>query len=546
MNLDVFLKRMAISLMLLTLFSPQIATGKPLSVVQELRCYVTELQGQDWFKDTNTHEEQWLCDVYQDADFSPFWIENNGLSNRGRMIFEKLLTAEGHGLNPKDYEIPEIRELLKTKENKQLAQLDVLLTEGILRFIYDISEGRIQAQRAFPRLFAEAGSIEFDAGNIMEEIRSTLHLREYLDRLGPQHAAYKNLRKTLVDYRLLAKLGGWPKIAKGKILYPKGEDSRVPSIQQLLVVVGDLSAESATGNLFNEQTVDAVRQFQHRHGLKEDGVVGKETLAAMNISIDDRIQQIKLNLERWRWLDQSLGEKYVLVNIAGFALKAVKNDNILLEMPIIVGTLHHESPVFSDRIRYAEFNPFWNLTPSIARNETLRNLQSDPNYLASMHIRVFSSWQKDAVELDPLEIDWHNITPKVINRYKFRQDPGKWNALGTMKFVFPNKYAVYLHDTPNHELFKTSSRAYSHGCIRLSDPEGLAVFLMGGQANKWDRVKVRDIVASGKRKVVLLPERIPVHLTYLTSWYAMDGLLHFNKDIYQRDKKLLMALTESR
>ncbi len=204
----------------------------------------------------------------------------------------------------------------------------------------------------------------------------------------------------------------------------------------------------------------------------------------MNVSVETRIQQIKLNLERWRWHDQELGNKYVLVNIAGFDLKAVENDKTVLEMAIIVGKLHHESPIFSDRIRYAEFNPFWNLTPHIARTETLRHLRADPNYLAKKHIRVFSSWQKKSVELDPLKIDWHKTSPKKMNHYKFRQDPGKWNALGTMKFVFPNKYAVYLHDTPNHELFKTSRRAYSHGCIRLNDPEALAVFLMGGEAEK--------------------------------------------------------------
>lgn len=265
----------------------------------------------------------------------------------------------------------------------------------------------------------------------------------------------------------------------------------------------------------------------------------------MNVSVDNRIEQIKLNLERWRWNDQSLGRKYVLVNIAGFDLKAVEDDQVILDMPVIVGKLNHESPIFSDRIRYAEFNPFWNIPPSIARTEFLRHLRDNPDYLASKHIRLFSSWQKNAVELDPLTVDWHKISSTVMNRYKLRQDPGEWNALGTMKFVFPNKYAVYLHDTPHHELFNTSNRAYSHGCIRLSDSVALAVFLMGGTTNKWDRSRVGKIVDSNKRTVVRLPEQVPVHLTYLTSWYDGNGLLHFSRDIYQRDKKLQAALRSS-
>ncbi len=513
------------------------------SIEEIMQHHVPELLGQDWYNNAILLEEQWVFDVYEGVAFTPLWLEGKGLDSKGEEIVRMLRSVEKHGLTPADYKIGEINKILETEDSNQLAVLDVLLTEGTLRFIHDITEGRSQARRAFPELFAEAGNIAFDPLSIISGIQTSQHLGEYLDNLGPQHAAYKQLQKALAEYRLIHNQGGWPVIPEGKTIHPGDIDLRIALINQLLLVTGDMSLSSETGNTFDELVVNGVKHFQSRHGLKADGIVGKGTLAAMNVSVETRIQQIKLNLERWRWHDQELGHQYVLVNIAGFDLKAVENDNVVLEMAIIVGKLHHESPIFSDKIRYAEFNPFWNLTPHIARTETLRHLRADSDYLAKKHIRVFSSWQKNAVELDPSKIDWHKTSPKQMNHYKFRQDPGKWNALGTMKFVFPNKYAVYLHDTPNHELFKTSRRAYSHGCIRLSDPEALAVFLMGGEAREWNRVRVGEIVDSSKRTVIRLPERVPVHLTYLTSWSDDNGLLHFNKDIYQRDEKLQLALT---
>ena len=256
-------------------------------------------------------------------------------------------------------------------------------------------------------------------------------------------------------------------------------------------------------------------------------MIGPKTLAVMNVAVDQRIDQLKLNLERWRWHDKELGDTYVLVNIAGFDLKAVRDNRLELEIPVIVGQLHHETPVFSDRIRYAEFNPFWNLTPHIARTETLSHLRKDPNYLAEKHIRLFSSWSSDAVELDPRSIDWQSVTPRAMNRYKLRQDPGVWNALGIVKFVFPNKYSVYLHDTPNHDLFSATNRAFSHGCIRLSDPAALAVFLLDAQNDPWDRARVDTMVKGGKRTIVSLPEKVPVHLTYMTAWHDEDGAAAF-------------------
>ena len=488
-------------------------------------------------------EEQWLVDVYQQRGFASLWLKRDGLNRKGKIILEKLKTAEAHGLEQQAYNVDEILQLLEIEGENHTALLDILITEGIHRFIHDLSKGRSKAQLAFPRLFAEAGSVECIPGCVVEGVDSTKLLRAYLDKLGPRHRAYHQLQKTLVHYKEIAEKGGWPEIEPGKTLKVGDTDSRVAAIWQLLFIVGDLQTERCRSSQYDEEMLEGVKRFQYRHGLQVDGVIGKETFAAMNVSAAKRIEQIKLNLERWRWHDQHLGSSYVLVNIAGFYLKAVRENKELLEMPIIVGTRHHESPIFSDKIRYIEFNPYWNIPPHIAQNETLIHLQTDPEYLAKEHIRLFSNWQEDGVELDPQTIDWQKVSKKEVRRYKFRQDPGPWNALGTMKFVFPNKYSVYLHDTPNHELFKEFRRAYSHGCIRVSNPEALALFLLWNEAAGWDKDKVKAIVASGKRTIITLPERVPVHLTYMTAWHDADGVLHFNNDIYHRDKRLQEALT---
>ena len=519
------------------------------AIFDELHHHVPELSENDWYDEVQALEDQWLFEVYQESGFEPIWVSGEGLGSKGMLLLNTLLNADLDGLAPEEYyKTSEIDELRTSEEPAKLARLDLALTDGYLRYVHDISEGRSKARLAFPELFAEAGFPGFDPVAALETVvvaGSSEGLAGYFDLLGPQHNYYKQLKDDLARYRAIELRGGWPIIDSGQTLHPGDSDPRLSQIRKLLETVGDLETENAAENYYDPHTIAAVKRFQFRHGLTPDGVIGKKTRAAMNVPVAARIEQITLNLERWRWLDRQLGDTYVLVNIAGFDLKAVKSGRLKLEMPVIVGQLHHESPIFSDKIRYTEFNPYWNLTPHIARTETLAHLRRNPNYLADKHIKLFSSWGNDAIELDPLNIDWQSVTPRAMNHYKLRQEPGTWNALGTMKFIFPNKYSVYLHDTPNHDLFSAAKRAFSHGCIRLSDPAALAVFLLDGQKGSWDRQRVGNIVESGTRTIVTLPDRIPVHLTYLTAWHDDEGTLRFSEDIYNRDKRLKKALVKS-
>jgi murein L,D-transpeptidase YcbB/YkuD len=296
--------------------------------------------------------------------------------------------------------------------------------------------------------------------------------------------------------------------------------------------------------VFDTALEEAVKRFQQRHNLTPDGAVGKQTLAAMNVPVETRIDQIVINMERYRWLKRTLmGDRLVAVNIAGFEAVAGKPGKFDVTMPVIVGKTYHETPVFSDTIKYVVFNPYWNLTPSIARNETLPKLKKDSHYLKKHNMRIFKGWGPDAPELDATKIDWSKVSKKDMNRYRVRQDPGPDNALGTLKLVFPNKYNVYLHDTPAHGLFKKEQRAFSHGCIRMDRPAEMAAWVLGGEEKGWSLARVNEIIASRKRQVVVLDQPVPVYILYRTAFVnPEDHTLYFYEDIYGRDKLLAKAL----
>jgi murein L,D-transpeptidase YcbB/YkuD len=230
--------------------------------------------------------------------------------------------------------------------------------------------------------------------------------------------------------------------------------SRVTSLRRRLAITGELIVKNTESTVFDQHLVEAVKKFQTRHNLSPDGIIGGQTLLALNVPVESRIQQIIINMERYRWLKRQNHGQLVAVNIAAFEVIAGRPGKFDLSMPVIVGKNYHETPVFNDTIKYVVFNPYWNLTPSIARNETLPRLKKDPNYLQKQNMRIFQGWRPDAVELDPTTIDWSTVSEKQMDQYHVRQDPGPNNALGTLKLVFPNKYNVYLHDTPSHNLFK--------------------------------------------------------------------------------------------
>jgi murein L,D-transpeptidase YcbB/YkuD len=427
-----------------------------------------------------------------------------------------------------------------------LAQLDTMLTYNLAKYIHDISYGQIKQLESDPKLLAGAGDNNFNPVEAIEQAHKASDLDQFMTGLPPRHHHYQALKTALGHYREMARRGGWPIVPGGETLHPGEFDPRVPIIKKRLQYTQDFPPDKPVSDdtFYDDPLIMAVLKFQKRHGLTADGVIGPQTLAAMNITAAERVETIRLNMARWRWQAHDLGSKYVLVNIASFNLKAYQDmgEKLMLDIPVIVGKEQHQTPVFSDSIKYIEINPFWNITRSIAMDEELPELQKNPHHLVERHVRLFSSWQEDAVELNSTTINWLNVTKDQIAAYRLRQDPGPWNALGKIKFVFPNLHSIYMHDTPAQNLFTRTQRDFSHGCIRVSDPLSLAIYALDGQRGGWNDEKLKEVYVQDSRKVIWLSSPIPVHITYQTTWVDKDGTIYFNRDIYLRDTRLQNAL----
>lgn len=484
-----------------------------------------------------------LTEIYHGNGLQPFWIIDGKPSPRAADILAGLEDAKNHGLDPASYNVDKIHQHWDSKETAGLVRLDILLTLGMMRYVADQREGRMAPREVDPELFDTARDVDVDWDALMQAAFEASDMKAFLVQQAPPFLQYRELKKKLAEYRALSAKGGWPSTPAGKTLKPGMEDQRVINVRQRLAATGELTTANTDRAVFDATLAEAVKRFQKRHNLNPDGAVGKQTLGAMNVPVAARIDQIVINMERYRWLKRLKDDRLVAVNIAGFEAMAGIPGKFDLRMPVIVGKTYHETPVFSDTIKYIVFNPYWNLTPNIARNETLPKLKKDAHYLEKHNMRIFRGWGPDAPELDATTIDWSNVSKKDMNRYHVRQDPGPNNALGTLKLVFPNKYDVYLHDTPAHALFKRERRAFSHGCIRMARPAEMAAWVLGGEEKGWPVTRVNEIVASRKRQVVTLKQPMPVYILYRTAFVnTEDHTLYFYEDIYGRDQLLAKAL----
>lgn len=478
---------------------------------------------------------------YADREFKPLWIDASGVGTKARIAAAALAAADLDGLNPQDYATAPIAERLGAGDTATLAELEVLLSRAVAQYAADLMAGRLVPADVDSELRIEPERPS--AATVLAAVDSAPDLGAYLASFAPGTPNYARLKQALAAYRAVAAAGGWSTVAGGESLKPGMSDPRVPSLRQRLIESGDLSADVVVQPeavlLYDPPLEAAVRRFQWRHGLTQDGVVGKRTVAAMNVPVETRIDQMLLNMERRRWMPDDFGERYVFINMADFELKVVDGPKTIFDTRVIVGTPYHRTPVFSDLMTYVVLNPHWNITPTIARNEILPKLRKDTGYLAKNNIVVLSDWSDGAVPVDPSTIDWTQVSGRSFP-YKLRQEPGLQNALGRIKFMFPNPYNIYLHDTPSRQLFQETVRSFSHGCIRVQNPVDLGAVLLA--ADGWSKERLDAAIATGEQKVVTLSRPVPVHLTYLTAWVNKDGSTHFRDDIYGRDELLAAAL----
>lgn len=341
--------------------------------------------------------------------------------------------------------------------------------------------------------------------------------------------------EAIARYRRIEARGGWPRIPEGELLEKGVSDPRVALLRARLAATGDM-AQTAGGDaqLFDQAVADGVRTFQTRLGMRADGTVGRATIAALNVPVGTRIHQLEINMRRIGNAAQELPSRYVFVNIAGQQVEAVDGGRVFLRKRVIVGKEDRQTPEHTSRIGSVTLNPYWNVPQSIAMKDLLPKIRSNPGFLDRMGIRVLRG---DGSEVDAANVDWRD--PNVVAKYRLRQDPSKYNSLGTVRINFPNPYAVYLHDTPVRTLFSRNDRSFSSGCVRVEDIRDLASWLLRDAG--WTRARIDRAIADGEHTDVPLARPMPIYMIYLTAWVGEDGTVSFRDDVYGRDGKLSAA-----
>lgn len=479
--------------------------------------------------------------LYLRRDYQALWIGPDGLSTQANVLIEQILNAGQEGFEVNNYHLPRIRSLINGGKVSatNAAELELLLSDALFRLASDLYHGRFLPVELDPQWHIPLPELQADE-RLVQAVEQA-RVKEVITGLTPYDSRYMALRDALNRLRHIAAAGGWHALPTGPTLRRGDRDQRVTLLRERLKISGDLTmAPLESADFFDDALDEAVRFFQSHHGLEVDGAVGAQTLKAMNISVEQRITQVRVNLERWRWLPRNFGNRYILVNMAGYELELNESGHLPLKMRVIVGKTYRQTPAFSGRLTYLVVNPTWTVPSVILKEDIFPQLRSNPNYLAQQKIRVFDSWKTDATEISPAQVDWSRITSRH-SPYKFRQDPGPGNALGSIKFMLNNPFDIYLHDTPKRELFDRAVRAFSSGCIRLERPLELAERLLNDN-NTWNGAQLLDAIKSNVSKNVDLRQPVPIYFTYMTAWIDEHGLLQLRPDVYERDKAMAVAL----
>jgi murein L,D-transpeptidase YcbB/YkuD len=486
---------------------------------------------------------------YEDRGFKPAWITPEGLSPQANEFMKNVENASSEGLRPRDYPLDEIHSLAESLEDSLrggsppgpalVADLDLMLTSTFMSFGYHLLAGRI-----YPEIMDGEWSDyvwEAELDKLLAEALAKDTITETLSSLVPPHKEYYDLRQALWRYFEIEAKGGWPRVPYGPGLSKGHRGPRVRALRERLLASADYveGFSEPEPEVFDEALEQAVLRFQARHGLVPDGVVGPRTLAALNVPVGGRIEQIELNMERWRWLPEDLGNRYIFINTAAFELSVVEFRQKVMAMRIVVGKPYWHTPSFSAKMTYIVLNPAWNVPRSIALEEILPAVQKDPGYLKRKGFVVLQGWGKEAEPVDPATVEWPEVDEENF-AFRFIQRPGQGNPLGRVKFMFPNRFNVYLHDTPSKNLFTQRVRTFSHGCIRIEKPLDLALHLLPNMSPE----DLSELLESGKEVEVPLPEPYAVHSLYWTAWVAADGSVQFREDIYGRDEILLDILNQ--
>jgi murein L,D-transpeptidase YcbB/YkuD len=477
--------------------------------------------------------------LYRQRNYAPVW-ENQASVNQ---LLDAIRMIGRDGLEPGDYNLAALEDYRQHLRSAPaydpvlIANLDLLLTDSLVRLAYHLLFGKVDP---------EALDANWDMTRYIEDLDRLLQhgvsidsgkVDQLIQSLRPQSIGYEHLRMALSKYHRYQLLGGWQPVPTGPTLMTGSTGERVIALRARLIATGDLLTQDMFLPVFDDAVADGVRRFQRRHGLHVDGRAGHKTVTEMNVPVESRIDQIRANLERARWVLHDLPATHIMVDIAGFNARFFRDHEMVWESRAQVGKPVRESPVFRSTLTYLAINPSWTVPPTILDEDVLPEVRANPEYLAGRNMDVIDY---DGNRVDPNDIDWSMYTGKNFP-WLIRQQPGPQNALGRIKFMFPNRHSVYLHDTPSKSLFERNERAFSSGCVRIEKPYDLAELLLVGNRG-WDRMRLIDAVDSYHTKTVSLAEPVPIIMLYWTVTVAEDGTVMFNRDIYGRDMPIISGL----
>jgi len=481
---------------------------------------------------TEIAADRWLHvqRLYNSYNGAPLWMEAEGPNKpRTNALLRAIVNANDDALRLDAYPLPELVQAMgavrdaKTPTADQLADADVLLTATYVALAEDLLGGQTDPKQLSQNWHIDgSGRAERVDSAVARSLR-TAKLDEGIARMRPQYDDYAALQQSLDRFRGIVTKGGWPTVPSGKLLKRGEHDSaaRLGALRARLAAEGfgpdsSDSTTRAAATVYDRALAGAVADFQAHHGIVVDSILGDSTVQSLNVTAQYRLAQIAANLERLRWLPRDPGQRYIIVNVPAFRLQAYDSGQKVLEMKVIVGEEYEgkQTPVFADTMQTVVFRPYWQITPNIQKNEIEPKIAADPGYLERNDMEYY----KDGGET------------------RIRQRPGDKNSLGLVKFLFPNDFNIYLHGTPEGQLFDKDVRAFSHGCIRLEKPEDLASWVLG-----WPLDRVTEYEHGDNNRSVRVPSRLPVYITYLTT-YMRDGDLYFGNDLYGRDDKLVQQI----
>jgi murein L,D-transpeptidase YcbB/YkuD len=476
-----------------------------------------------------------LPDFYRGREFRAAWSSPRELDD----LLSFIRGVESDGLRPEDYHLRTIESLRRSADRpEKRADLDILATDALARLGHHLYLGKVDPTDLDPDWNGRPKVTAKAANEWMQSALGSKGVRASLEGARPARRYYAALSRTLATYRSIEKRGGWPVVPAGPTLREGMRDPRVPSVRRRLAITGDYPGTIALpdSSWFDPALTEAVRRFQYRAFLNADGAVGPGTARAMSVPARQRVDQIRVDLERARWVMHDLPARYVLVNVSSAVLYLIEVDTLSWRTRCQVGKVARKTPIFRSAMTHMEFNPTWTVPPGIFAKDIFPAARRGEPVLQRKHLKVIDS--KGRV-VDPAKVRWPARASDFP--YMLRQDPGPNNALGRVKFMFPNPHSVYIHDTPSKDLFEHTKRTFSSGCIRVEHPFELAQRLLA-DPGRWNRKTIQETIEAGQTKVVHLKPPVPVLLLYWTVNIDDRGLVRFSDDVYARDAPVLQAL----